>query len=71
VEVLLVVKINFKIGDKVKIVKDIPSINGMLHRNTIVKIDEITDSNPVRGGIRAIDSLGKIWWITQKDITNV
>ena len=64
-------KINFKAGDKVKIVKDIPSINGMLHKNAIVKIDEITDSNPVRGSIRVIDNLGKIWWVTQENITNV
>ena len=60
-----------KIGDKVKIVKAIPSINGMLHKNTIVKIDEITDSNPVRGNIRVTDSLGKIWWVNKENITNV
>ena len=32
-----------KVGDKVKIIKDIPSVNGMLHSGTIVKIDEITE----------------------------
>ena len=37
-----------KIGDKVKINKSIPSVNGMLHKDSIVKIDEITTSNPVR-----------------------
>ena len=58
-----------KIGDKVKIVKAIPSINGMLHKNTIAKIDEITDSNPVRGNIRVTDSLGKIWWVNSTDIS--
>ena len=57
-----------KIGDKVKILKDIPSVNGMLHKDTIVKIDEITDSNPVRGNIRVTDTLGKIWWVNIKDI---
>ena len=58
-----------KIGDKVKIKKDIPSVNGMLHRDTIVKIDEITDSNPVRGNIRVTDSLGKIWWVNSTNIS--
>ena len=62
-------KIN--IGNKVKIIKDIPSINGMLHKNSIVKIDEIDGGSAVRGTIRVIDSLGKIWWVTQEDITNV
>ena len=56
------------IDDKVKINKDIPSINGMLHKDSIVKIDEITTSNPVRGSIRVTDSLGKIWWISEEDI---
>jgi len=57
-----------KIGDKVKVNKDIPSVNGMLHKDTIVKIDEITDSNPVRGSIRVVDNLGKIWWVNLTDI---
>ena len=61
----------FKSGDKVKINKDIPDVNGMLHKDSIVKIDEITTSNPVRGSIRVTDSLGKIWWLNKEDITNV
>ena len=59
-----------KIGDKVKIVKDIPSVNGMLHVGTVVKIDEITEGiNPVRGSIRVTDNLGKIWWVNSTDIS--
>ena len=58
-----------KIGDKVKILKDIPSVNGMLHVGTVVKIDEITEGiNPVRGSIRVVDNLGKIWWVNSTDI---
>ena len=68
---LLVVKVNFKMGDKVKIVKDIPNVNGMLHKDSIVKIDEVSHGSPFRDPIRVVDSLGKIWWVTQKDITNV
>ena len=62
-----------KIGDKVKILKDIPSVNGMLHVDTVVKIDEIGDDHPsgspFRGSIRVVDSLGKIWWVNEKDLT--
>ena len=60
-----------KVGDKVKVLNGIPSVNGMLHKNSIVKIDEITTSNPVRGSIRVTDSLGKIWWVNKEDIINV
>ena len=60
------------IGDKVKVNKSIPSINGMLHKGTTVKIDEISlSTSVVRGNIRVVDNLGKIWWVNEKDITNV
>ena len=59
-----------KIGDKVKVNKDVPSINGMLHKNTVVKIDEITLGESVgRGNIRVVDTLGKIWWVNSTDIS--
>ena len=59
-----------KIGDKVKIIKDIPSINGMLYVGTIVKIDQITEGKTLmRGSIRVIDPLGKIWWVNSTDIS--
>ena len=58
-----------KIGDKVKIVKSIPSVNGMLHADTIVRIDQITEGKTLmRGAIRVVDTLGKIWWVNKGDI---
>lgn len=58
-----------KIGDKVKVNKDIPSINGMLYKNTTVKIDEVSLSTSVVGGnIRVVDDLGKIWFLNDGDI---
>ena len=57
-----------KIGDKVKIKKDIPNINGMLYKDSIVKIDEISDGSPFRGSVRVIDNLGKIWWLSKEDL---
>ena len=60
-----------KIGDKVKVNRDIPSVNGMLHKGTIVKIDDLrewADIDPVRGSIRVVDNLGKIWWVNSTDI---
>jgi hypothetical protein len=57
-----------KIGDKVKIVKSIPSVNGMLHADTIVRIDQITEGKTLmRGAIRVVDTLGKIWWVNEVD----
>ena len=58
-----------KIGDKVKVTKDIPNVNGMLHKGTIVRIDEVSlPLSAVRGNIRVVDNLGKIWFLNEDDI---
>tara|TARA_Y100000593_G_scaffold17200_1_gene34377 strand:+ start:5751 stop:5942 length:192 start_codon:yes stop_codon:yes gene_type:complete len=56
---------NYKVGDKVKISADIPTIDGMLHENEIVKIDGV--GFPDRD-LRVKDSLGKIWYINFCDV---
>ena len=58
-----------KIGDKAKVNKDIPSINGMLRKGTTIKIDHITSKSI--NNIRVTDDLGKIWYLSKEDITNV
>ena len=55
-----------KIGDKVKVKKDIPSINGMLREGTVVKIDHITSKS--NNNIRVTDDLGKIWFLNKEDL---
>ena len=55
---------NFSVGDKVRIIKDIPSVDGMLHKDRIVKIDEIKNNK-----IRVKCSLGKIWWIESSHVS--
>ena len=60
-----------KVGDKVKINKDIPSIDGMLREGTVVKIDQIYDlhkSAISNNNLRVTDNLGKIWYLSEEDI---
>ena len=54
-----------KVGQKVRIQHDIPSVNGMLYENTIVKVDEFSENK----GIRVVDNLGKIWWINPSNVS--
>ena len=54
------------IGDKVKVNKDIPSINGMLREGTMVRIDHISSKSD--NNLRVTDDLGKIWWVDEGDI---
>ena len=44
----------------------IPSAEGMLYKNTIVKLDEYNESN---SKIRVKDSLGKVWWIEPNQVS--
>ena len=55
-----------KTGDKVKVNKDIPSINGMLREGTMVRIDHISSKSD--NNLRVTDELGKIWYLNKEDI---
>lgn len=54
------------LGDKVRVQVDIPSADGMLYKNTIVKLDEYNSSN---NKIRVKDSLGKVWWVEPTQVS--
>ena len=56
-----------KIGERVRVEKDISSVNGMLYKNAIVKIDE---HNQKENTIRVTDNVGKIWWIDPSDVSS-
>ena len=57
------------VNDKVKVNKDIPSINGMLREGTMVRIDHISSKS--NNNLRVTYDLGKIWFLSKDDITNV
>tara|TARA_Y100001963_G_scaffold35377_1_gene49322 strand:+ start:16 stop:198 length:183 start_codon:yes stop_codon:yes gene_type:complete len=57
-----------KTGDKVKVNKDIPSINGMLREGTVVRVDEILLTKLEKDNIRVVDDVGKIWWVNSIDL---
>ena len=55
-----------KIGQKVRIEENIPSENGMLYKDSIVKLDEFNDKTRK---IRVTDSLGKVWWVEPTQVS--
>ena len=55
-----------EVGIRVRIEEDIPSINGMLYKDSLVKIDEW---NIKTKKIRVTDSLGKVWWIEPTQVS--
>ena len=55
---------SINVGDKVRIVTDIPSVNGMLHKDRIVTVEQINDKK-----IKVKCSLGKLWWVESNHIS--
>ena len=55
------------IGQRVRVEVDIPSENGMLYKDSIVKLDEFNDK---QNKIRVTDSLGKVWWIEPSQVSS-
>tara|TARA_Y100001937_G_C7118948_1_gene331581 strand:+ start:1184 stop:1393 length:210 start_codon:yes stop_codon:yes gene_type:complete len=53
-------------GEKVRIEEDIPSVNGMLYKNSIVKVNDFDIKN---NKIRVTDNLGKIWFIEPNQVS--
>ena len=57
---------SLKVGERVCVQLDIPSENGMLYKNSIVKLDEW---NKTTKKIRVTDKLGKVWWIEPSQVS--
>tara|TARA_Y100000310_G_scaffold305166_1_gene345028 strand:- start:831 stop:1040 length:210 start_codon:yes stop_codon:yes gene_type:complete len=57
---------NLEVGQRVRIEEDIPSPNGMLYKNQVVKLDEWNDATKK---VRVTDSLGKVWWVEPSKIS--
>ena len=56
----------FKVGERVRVEEDIPSVDGMLYKHSIVKLDEINDKTKQ---IRVTDRVGKVWWLKPNQIS--
>ena len=56
-----------KIGQRVRVENDIPSPEGMLYRDSIVKLDEFND---ISRKIRVTDNAGKVWWVEPTQVSS-
>ena len=54
------------VGERVCVQVDIPSHDGVLYENTIVKLDEI---NLKQNKIRVTDRTGKVWWVEPTQVS--
>ncbi len=54
-----------KIGDKMKVIKTVTTIDGTLYKGETVKFQEAVHSN---GDYRVKDSMGRIWFIKKENL---
>ena len=54
-----------KLGHNYKILKDIPTVDGVLYKGTIVKILNVKSNENT---VKVKDPLGKIWYVDSKNI---
>ena len=55
---------NLKLGERVRIEVDIPSVNGMLYKHTIVKVESVDNTK-----LQVQDTSGKLWWIASNQVS--
>ena len=53
-----------EIGNRVRIEQDIPTIDGMLYKHTIVKVDSLEEKK-----LRVQDRSGKLWWVQYSQVS--
>ena len=53
-----------EIGRRVCIQEDIPSVDGMLYKNTICKVEDLKESK-----LRVQDRSGKLWWVQYSQVS--
>ena len=53
-----------KVSDRVCIQEDIPTIDGMLYKHTIVKVDSLEEKK-----LRVQDRSGKLWWVNYSQVS--
>ena len=58
-------RFTYKIGDKVQLLRNIPSADGMLYEGTKAKINEIGFPDK---DLMIMDDVGKLWYVNEEDV---
>ena len=53
-----------KIGKRVCVQEDIPSVNGMLYKNTICRVEALDELK-----VQVQDRGGKLWWVAYNQVS--
>jgi hypothetical protein len=53
-----------KIGKRVCVQEDIPTVNGMLYKNTICRVEALDELK-----VQVQDRAGKLWWVAYNQVS--
>ena len=53
-----------KTGERVCIQEDIPTVDGMLYKHSIVKVEALEENK-----LRVQDRSGKLWWVQYSQVS--
>ena len=53
-----------KIGERVRVEQDVPSVDGMLYKHTIVKVESHSGEK-----LRVQDRSGTLWWVGYNQVS--
>ena len=59
---------NYKVGDRLKVIRDIATIDGVLYKEEIIKVDA---SGFPDKDMRVIDNMGRIWYLDFCDVGTI
>ena len=54
-----------QIGEKVCVQEDIPTVDGMLYKNTICKVETLNEDR-----VQVQDKSGKLWWVASNQVSS-
>ena len=60
--------LSVKIGDKLKIISTIPTVDGALYKDSVVKVDAVGFPDK---DLRVIDDLGRLWYVDFIDVIKI
>ena len=55
---------SLEVGERVRIEQDIPTVNGMLYKNTICKVESFDTKK-----VQVQDRSGKLWWVGYNQVS--
>ena len=59
---------DYKVGDKVKVIESISTVEGTLYKDEICKVDGTVFPDK---DLRLTDSMGKIWYVMEYQVTKM